>query len=171
MKNQNKIFKQFVIKSLKEITHYQYDDEDLSYYNETIEDDQRSLNYYKKLTIKEAAKLASDEYRASLRKYKYDLEAYKRKEEKRINLRTLVLKWNPPTKDHAFLKRYMLTELGDKVNYKPKKPIKETPETWLKVKIKCLTDIVDLSIKENKKREEGIKKQKKWNDDLMKSLK
>jgi len=122
-----------------------------------------------------ATREAKEAYEIALQKYYASLEHEQKVRDTYDHMLEEVQNWQPPTSDHAELKKFMIDQITESIEFDcghpPTKPILKTPQEWLTAQKESVTWDIDYHTKEHKKETVRCKKRTEWVQALKKSLK
>jgi hypothetical protein len=119
-----------------------------NYYQDKIKESLRQLKEYENMSLEEAEKLCNEEYE---REEEYRLGQFVKSQKLREKLEIIldhILFWQPPSNDHAELKKFAIDQIDQTIRYdcvkeyysKPSPKI--TTENWLlSKKASCISNI------------------------------
>lgn len=153
----------------KKINPHPYHQEELA---KTVE----KLKAVKKMTLPQIVSACKKEFTSDMEYYlkiKEEKKSLKKKYDLMLNK---ARKWNPPTTDHEGLKKFMIEQITSSINSDCdfsyyKLPKIQTPDQYLKKRIKALEDSIAYHKKEWEAEVSRAKERNEWLQSLLKSLK
>lgn len=144
------------------------------YYSKQVEEYSKKLDEFRKVTLAEAEQKCQAEYEKTISFYKKldsDKLALKDKYNEMLGK---VKAWNPPTSNHEGLKKFMIEQIEESINwdcsvYEPN-VIKRNAEEWLAYKLEDIQKDLDRAIKSNNEEIQRAKERTEWIQALKKSL-
>lgn len=146
------------------------------YHAKRISEAKARLTKFEKLTDEQIQKKIDKQY---AQRIKEDMESKKENDDRRNRYQAMIAQvkaWNPPTKDHEGLKKFMLSQLTESMehdchDYSKEKPhAKPTVAEWKKDELESIRWDVDYHTKENQEEIERTRGRNEWLQALWGSL-
>ena len=149
-----------------------------NFYEQALAKAEKNLSRLKSMTVEEANQKALEDHKEVVKSCKQRVKEKRDLYEKYRDMLIKVEAWNPPTKDHVELKKFMVQQILDSIDFDcnetivynncPKNPM--TGQEWLDFWIKETEKDIKYYKKEREKDLERARKKTEWIQNLKKSL-
>lgn len=144
------------------------------YHQKELVKAQDRLTILNSLSLAAADKMVQDAYMDALRSHEDSRQKNRELESKYREMLRRVEAWEPPTPDHQGLKKFMMEQINQSIDfdcgYNPKRPTLKSPQDWLtEEKGNALRDI-EYHTREKEAEERRSAERTKWVQALKKSL-
>lgn len=148
-----------------------------SYHVKSIEKDKKEKNRLLQLTEEEKQEATNREYREKILSNKDGIHDKHVLRDKYETMLSDVRLWKPPSEGHEELKRFMVNQITESIDfdcatsYYETEVVKLSPDAWLKEKLGEIDWNIDYHEKENRKEIERVNDRNDWVEKLKNSLK
>lgn len=145
-----------------------------SYYAEQMEERRATVERLRTMTVAEADEAAESDYRENVERVrKWNAEKLETENRYKAML-AKVVEWEPPSEDHVELKKFMLQQLHESINFdcgEPyAEPVRKTAEVWLAEQIAEADRRLAYISEEYAKELKRVENRNRWLAELRSSL-
>lgn len=144
-----------------------------SYNMDRLKEEEKRLLRLKKMTAEEKELAAQAECNEALKHAREREKKNADTEEKYKAILDRVKAWNPPTKDHEGMKKFMIKQIEDSIRfdcYEVEAPIRKTGEEWFEAQLKEVRGNIEYHKKAHQEEIERVKSRNEWVQALNKSV-
>jgi hypothetical protein len=146
------------------------------YHQERLAEARRELKKLEKMTMEQAKTLAQDHYDKSLAEHKKRLAEKRELKKKYESMLEKVLAWSPPSPDHQGLKKFMMDQISESIDFDcsekyMKPPKKISPKEWKSIHIDSAKRDIEYHTEHMAEEIKRVESRNTWIKQLRESLK